>query len=88
MLPVWDVDPSNPPSLGGHAVILPGYDDSGLNVISWGHFYKMTWPFFAKYVDEVYAIADNTWINATGQTPLGLSVQDLEAQMQALKDVA
>jgi hypothetical protein len=85
-LPVWDVDPSSPPSLGGHAVILPGYDASGLNVISWGEFYKMTWPFFAKYVDEVYAIADNTWINAKNQTPLGLTVQELEAQMQALKD--
>lgn len=84
--PVWDVDPSNPPSMGGHAVILPGYDASGVNVISWGAFYKMTWPFFAKYVDEVYAIADNTWINTKHLTPLGLTIEELEAQMQALKD--
>jgi hypothetical protein len=59
---VWDVDPSNPQIVGGHAIVLPGYDNSGLNVISWGAFYQMTWAFFAKYVDEVYAIADNTWL--------------------------
>ena len=45
----------------------------------------MTWAFFAKYVDETYAIADNSWVNSGGQTPGGLSLAALEQQMQALK---
>ena len=28
----------------------------------------MTWDFFAKYVDEVYAIADQDYVDATGKT--------------------
>jgi hypothetical protein len=83
---VWDVDPSNRRILGGHAVVLPGYDEHTLDVISWGRFYKMTWAFFSKYVDEVYAIADQAWIAATGKTPGGLTIEDLETQMRALRN--
>ena len=28
----------------------------------------MTWDFFAKYVDEAYAIADQAWVDAKGTT--------------------
>jgi hypothetical protein len=82
---VWQVDPSNPPIIGGHAVALPGYSEEGLKVISWGQYYTMTWQFFAQYVDEVYAIADAGWINAKGTTPGGLSLDELEQQMKALQ---
>jgi hypothetical protein len=82
---IWQVE-GNPQIVGGHAVVLPGYDSDGVKVISWGQFYTMTWEFFAKYVDEVYAIADPSWIEKTnGKTPGGLSLDDLEAQMQALR---
>ena len=83
---VWTVDPSNPKIIGGHAVVLAGYDTKGARVISWGQYYTMTWEFFAKYVDEVYAIADRDWVEATGKTPGGISLSDLVAQMQALKE--
>jgi len=83
---VWNVEKSNTKIIGGHAVVLVGYDANGANFISWGAYYTMTWAFFAKYVDEVYAIADQTWINAKGTTPGGLSLAALEAQMQALKE--
>jgi hypothetical protein len=83
---VWKVDPASPPIVDGHAVVLPGYTATCANVISWGSSaYTMTWEFFNKYVDEVYAIADSTWINAKGTTPGGLTLQQLEAQMAALK---
>jgi hypothetical protein len=85
---VWDVAPGNPAIIGGHAVVLPGYDANGVKVISWGQYYTMTWDFFAKYVDEVYAIADQTWIESKGTTPGGLSLDELEAQMQALREAA
>ncbi|MGA8298865.1 MAG: hypothetical protein WCB53_02145 [Terriglobales bacterium] len=85
---VWDVAPGKPKIVGGHAVVLPGYDANGAIVISWGQRYKMTWNFFATYVDEVYAIADPDWVTATGKTPGGISLSELQQQMQALKEPA
>lgn len=86
---VWDVSTSGDQSIeGGHAVVLAGYGLYGVKVISWGQIYTMTWAFFAQYCDEVYAIADPDWVASTGRTPGGLSLADLEAQMQALKDAA
>jgi hypothetical protein len=57
---IWDVV-ARDRIVGGHCVVLPGYDKDGLVVISWGQIYTMTWAFFAKYVDEVYSIADAAW---------------------------
>jgi hypothetical protein len=82
---VWDVENSNQAIVGGHAVVLAGYDDSGAHLISWGSYYTMTWAFFAKYVDEAYAIADSTWFTTKKTTPGGLTLAQLEEQMKALK---
>ena len=81
---VWDVENTNTQIVGGHAVVLPGYTAAGARVISWGQYYTMTWAFFAKYVDETYAIADNSWISSGGKTPGGLTLAELEAQMKGL----
>ena len=81
---VWKVDPAHNQIIGGHAVVLAGYDANGAKVISWGQYYTMTWEFFSTYVDESYAIADDTWVNAKGTTPGGLTLDELETQMQAL----
>jgi hypothetical protein len=85
---IWKVDPNNTQIVGGHAVVLPGYSADGFRVISWGSYYTMAFDFFAKYVDEVYAIADPTWVDAKGTTPGGLSMQQLEQQMQALQEAS
>ena len=83
---VWDVQPgADNTIIGGHAVILAGYDANGLRVISWGQYYTMTWAFFAKFVDEAYAIADQGWIQAKGTTLGGLTLQQLEQAMDALQ---
>jgi hypothetical protein len=85
-LSVWDIDPKGDNTIvGGHAVVLAGYDVAGARVISWGGYYTMTWAFFAKFVDEAYAIADPDWISVKKTTPGGLSLQQLEQAMQALK---
>lgn len=81
--PVWNPDTS--PIEGGHCVILTGYDDNGFDVISWGSKYRMSNAFFTRYVDEVYGIADKEWIETTGKTPCGLSLQDLELLMHGLR---
>jgi hypothetical protein len=83
--PVWDYDPSARMTRYGHAVILAGYDEKSALAISWGKRFTMTWAFVTKFVDEIYAIADAAWIEATGMTPAGLTLAELEEQMQALK---
>jgi hypothetical protein len=82
---VWEYVPDQSNIIGGHAVILAGYDDAGARVISWGQYYTMTWEFFAHFVDEVYAIADANWVEKKKTTPGGMTMEELEAQMQALK---
>lgn len=83
----WDVEPGpNANIVGGHAVIAAGYDANGLDVISWGAKYRMTWAFWSEFVDEAYLLADQSWIEATGKSPAGLSLADLETQMQSLND--
>jgi hypothetical protein len=32
----------------------------------------MTWEFFARFVDEVYAVADAAWIESKGTSPAAL----------------
>lgn len=86
----WTVAPGNPQIVGGHAVALPGYDDQGAIVISWGQIYKMTWEFFSTYVDEVYDITDASWARSKFASdrklrlPGGLSEADLVNQMRYL----
>jgi len=82
---VWNYVPSQSKIIGGHAVVLAGYDPNGARVISWGQYYTMTWEFFAHFVDEVYAVADSAWIESKGTTPGGFTLAQLEAQMSALK---
>jgi hypothetical protein len=55
-----------------------------MTVISWGSLYTMTPAFFAQFVDEAYALADASWIEATGLSPAGLTIGQLEALMQSL----
>jgi hypothetical protein len=85
-LSVWDVNPhGNNTIIGGHAVVLAGYNATGIRLISWGGYYTMTWAFFAKFVDEAYAIIDPEWIESTGKSPMGLTMQQIEQAMQSLK---
>ena len=82
---VWNYVPSQANIIGGHAVVLAGYNGNGARVISWGQYYTMTWEFFAHFVDEVYAIADTEWIDSKDTTPGGFTLAQLEIQMNALK---
>jgi len=79
---VWDYDPAAQMTGDGHAVVLAAYDANGATAISWGALYTLT--FISHIVDEVYAIADTSWVDAKGTTPAGLTVAELKAQMQAL----
>lgn len=82
----WNTEPwSNSNIVGSHCVISAGYRPGFRDIISWGSRYAMTDAFWAKYVDEAYALVSPEWIEATGRTPLGMTVTQLEAQMAAIK---
>lgn len=81
----WDVRPGTPNMVGGHAVVLAGYDSVGLTCITWGRLQHMTWAFFNQFTDEAYMLADPDWFAATGACPAGLTLPDLETQMAALR---
>lgn len=82
---VWDVQPGEPNIIGGHAVTLCAYDSVGPTCITWGRLQKMTWAFFTENTDEAYWPLDPDWIASSGISPAGLSVDQLEAQMSALR---
>lgn len=81
----WDTT-GDQTSLGGHAIILVAYDVDTFTCISWGKRYKLTHGFLAQNLEEAYAIASYDWIDTTGRTPLGMSLNDLEFQMRFLKE--
>jgi hypothetical protein len=85
VLPVWDYTDPKSQILGGHAVVLVGYDSTAFTFISWGQLYKMTWAFFQNYCQEAYAIADRSWFNSGNKSPLGLTLSQLESVMRAMK---
>lgn len=88
---VWDVKSNYNGIDGGHCVIITGFDRTDpanpvFDVVSWGtRQWKMTSAFWRANVDEAYAIADPLWFEATGKTPLGLSLSDLEQLMNAVR---
>jgi hypothetical protein len=71
--------------VGGHCVVSPGYRPGARDIISWGYRYTMTNGFWGNYVDEAYALVSEEWVEATGRTPLGMTMAELEAQMAAIK---
>ena len=82
---IWTPQTTDNQIIGGHAVVLAGYDTFGAQVISWGSRYRMSWGFFSQYVDEAYALADRDWIESTGRSPAGLTLAELETAMKSLK---
>lgn len=70
--------------VGGHAVILVGWDETGFWLISWGQIFKMTFAAFEKYVDEVWGVLSPDWIEKDQLAPSGLNVAALLADLQAL----
>jgi hypothetical protein len=86
-LSIWDVSTQGDQSIqGGHAVILAGYDEKGVKVISWGRVYTMTWEFFERYVDEAYALIDIDWFDFNKHvSPLGMDLDQLKEAMSKIK---
>lgn len=71
-------------SWGGHAVFAVGWDADGIIFWSWGQLMRMSWDFWADYVDEGYAFLDPAWVDGSKPAPSGFELAALKADLQAV----
>ena len=78
----WRVSSTNstPGGFGSHSVDVVGYGPNGVVVCSWGQLIPMTWGFYDKYVEQVFAVLGWDWMGADGNSPLGHSWKELALQ--------
>ncbi|MCH4023572.1 MAG: hypothetical protein LKH33_03395 [Acetobacter sp.] len=94
-LPQWAVmegcgDWGDPPSsaslsiAGGHAVWIHGYDADWLYLNTWGERKRMSWKFFLRHCDEIWALVSRQhWTGVSGLSPEGEALEHLVSEMQA-----
>lgn len=82
---VWDLVADDGGIDGGHCVFVTGYDAHTLTFISWGQLYKMTWAFWAKYVDEAHALLSKDFLAANGLDPQGFNLAQLQADLGLIR---
>jgi hypothetical protein len=75
-------DPPDPNN--GHCIPLVQYDAQGVTAITWGEAKRASWDFITTYADEGYAILSDDWIEVTGESPGGLNIAQLQADLQAV----
>jgi hypothetical protein len=81
----WDIVKNDGGLEGGHCVCIVGYDSSWVYCITWGAVQKMTWAFFRKYFDELWAPISTEWANEkTGLTPEGVDLSVIGDQFSQL----
>jgi len=68
--------------LGGHCVIIVGYDASYFYVITWGAVQAVEWSWFQKYLDEAWAVITSEVVDAGALGDLRLA--DLQADINSL----
>lgn len=68
----------------GHMVLVTGYKNDKLRVITWGKEIIMTIDFWKEYAEESYAVFSETFIK-NDKTPTGVSVEVLLNDLETLK---
>ncbi|MCQ8277858.1 hypothetical protein NFI95_05295 [Acetobacteraceae bacterium KSS8] len=81
----WCAQASRPPSVGGHAVFLHGYDADWLYLNSWGERKRMDWGFFRNYCDESYGLLSRDWLDTRGHSPMHESFDVVAQELQAAR---
>lgn len=69
-----------PGSWGGHCVIVIGYNEHGLDIVSWGKRYTMSWAFWKCYIQEAYAIISEDFLS-NGKAINGLNITQLQSDL-------
>lgn len=71
----------SPGSWGGHAIPIMAGSPETLSCITWGDRLKMSHNFFFDYVDELYAVVTQDWIEQNGKSPSGFDLPTLLADL-------
>ncbi|HTY55480.1 MAG TPA: hypothetical protein VMB26_09785 [Candidatus Binataceae bacterium] len=75
-----------PGSWGGHSVIQNDYSPTGRGVMTWNiKLWGMSVNFDRDYVDEAWTGISEDWVHNIGLAPSGFDMQQLLADLQALK---
>lgn len=81
----WNDVPGPQATDGGHCVNVVGRTAAGNWVcVTWGRLQLISSSFWARWVDEAWAVLSPEWISTAGGTPSGLDVAGLGAQWSAL----
>jgi hypothetical protein len=59
----WTVTGDNT-ILGGHDIVVVGYDSEWLRIVTWGKVIRASFAWFATYADEAWAIITNEVVEA------------------------
>jgi hypothetical protein len=89
----WVVPPQGPVGnaapnpQNGHCIPAVGYDQRNVYVVTWGQLKSMSWPFYAAYTEEAFAVLSPDWFSKQmgGKAPNGFDLTALESD---LKEVA
>lgn len=82
----WEISPSDTtetapdPDLG-HCVAVVGYDDQSLYTVTWGRLKNMSWDFFDRYAEEVYAVLSADWVAENAKCPTGFDTETLDKDL-------
>ncbi len=86
----WTVSPKGitgdgePGSWLGHALIVTGYQNDELRIVTWGKEMIMTLDFWEAYVDESYAVFSEDFIK-NNKTPTHIDVNILRKKIEMLE---
>lgn len=80
----WDV--TNTQIVGGHDVCCVGYDDTGVQIATWGGIVTITWAAFLSknWIEECYAELAPDWYGQDKVAVNGINLTQLRADLQAL----
>ncbi len=68
---------------GGHAVVLSGYDTTGVIYETWGVKTPGSWAGLHQYCDEIYAVIQDPWTaGGTKPCPAGLDIVAIRKQVE------
>ena len=79
----WTMESLQGAELGGHAIILCGYDSSWLYGISWGSVVRIAYPAWHQMSDEAWAVLTGENVSA-GTDGHGLNLAALQADLSKL----
>ena len=89
----WDPSPNDGGLWGGHCTPDMDYDEGtgpdaagpGLDLITWAAVKRETWAFFQRYTIEAYVVIDFDFLEASGVSPSGLTMDQLRADLALIR---